>query len=261
MKHLKYYKLFESSDNFSKAGAETQWELEDGTLVKLSDIVTYLDSIKSPVIEINTDDLKDILIDTDRDPNRIEAADLNFPIIVSKYKGKYYSILDGQHRLVKCIKNGIDKVKSRILELDNCPEKFKNVFIREILENKTFAIFESSNKKFINDFIFDFGMLITMGFSQITKMGIDQKSTDELNSMMNRLRSPLINGMNYAKIIDDLNYLYKNPKILSAFIGKIRELLIYIEPRIRNFVKDGDTKNKWLIKIEKFKERYKEIVS
>lgn len=50
---------------------------------------------------------------------------------------------------------------------------------------KTYQIFESSNRKFINDFMLDFGMLITMGFSQITKMGIDQKSTDELSSMMN----------------------------------------------------------------------------
>jgi hypothetical protein len=126
---------------------------------------------------------------------------------------------------------------------------------------KKYQIFESANRKFINDFMFDFGMLITMGFSQITKMGIDQKATDELSSMMKRLREPLINGKKYSEILDDINFLYKNPKMLSAFIGQIRELLLYIEPRVLNYVNDCDTKDNWLDKIEKFKERYKQIIS
>ena len=121
---------------------------------------------------------------------------------------------------------------------------------------KEYKIFESANKKFINDFLFDFGMLITMGFSQITKMGIDQTATYELSSMMKRLREPLINGKTYAELIDNLSLLYNNPKMLSTFIGQIRELLLYIEPRVKNYVKDN-----WLEKIDKFKERYKEIVS
>ena len=126
---------------------------------------------------------------------------------------------------------------------------------------KKYQIFESANRKFINDFMLDFGMLITMGFSQITKMGIDQKSTDELSSMMKRLREPLINGKKYSEIINDISFLYKNPKMLSAFIGQIRELLLYIEPRVKNYVKECDVKDNWLSKIDKFKERYKQIVT
>jgi hypothetical protein len=126
---------------------------------------------------------------------------------------------------------------------------------------KSYKIFESANKKFINDFMFDFGMLITMGFSQITKMGTDQTASDELNSMMKRLREPLINGKTYAQLIDNLSLLYNNPKMLSSFIGQIRELLLYIEPRVKNYVKDCDVKDNWLGKIDKFKERYKQIVS
>ena len=126
---------------------------------------------------------------------------------------------------------------------------------------KSYKIFESANKKFINDFMFDFGMLITMGFSQITKMGVDQTATDELSSMMKRLREPLINGKTYTQLIDNLSLLYNNPKMLSSFIGQIRELLLYIEPRVKNYVKDCDVKDNWLGKIDKFKERYKQIVS
>jgi len=126
---------------------------------------------------------------------------------------------------------------------------------------KTYQIFESANRKFITDFLLDFGMLITMGFSQITKRGVDQKATNELTDMMKRLNKPLINGKKYSEIIDDINFLYKNPKMLSALIGQIRELLLYIEPRVKNYVKDCDVKDNWLGKIDKFKERYKQIVS
>ena len=126
---------------------------------------------------------------------------------------------------------------------------------------KTYKIFESANRKFITDFLLDFGMLITMGFSQITKRGVDQKATNELTDMMKRLREPLINGKTYTQIIDDTSLLYNNPKLLSAFIGQIRELLLYVEPRVKEYVEDCDVKDNWLVKIDKFKERYKQIVS
>ena len=126
---------------------------------------------------------------------------------------------------------------------------------------KTYKIFESVDRKFVSDFLLDFGFLISMKFSQITKMGVDEDATKELTSMMKRLREPLINGKTYFELIDNVNDLYKSPKLLSAFIGQIRELLIYIEPRIKNYVKDCDVKDNWLGKIDKFKERYKQIVS
>jgi hypothetical protein len=49
--------------------------------------------------------------------------------------------------------------------------------------------------------------------------------------------------------------------MLSGLFSQIRNLLVYIEPRIEKFVKDSDKKNIWLDKITNFKERYKNIVS
>jgi len=126
---------------------------------------------------------------------------------------------------------------------------------------KPYKIFESVNRKFISDFLLDFGFMITMKFSQITKMGIDEAATKELTSMMKRLREPLINGKKYTDLIDNVNDLYKSPKMLSALFGQIRELLIYIEPRIKKFVVEGDGKDNWLEKIKELKENYKKIVS
>ncbi len=140
MKYLKLYEDFSllitiSKENkteeidYAKKGSETYWELEDGTKITLKDIVNFLDSENIPVIDIETNKLKDLLIDVGRDPNRVEAANLDFPIIVSEYKGEFKSILDGQHRLVKSIKNGIDKIKCRVLELEKSPEVFKKIFL------------------------------------------------------------------------------------------------------------------------------------
>jgi hypothetical protein len=125
---------------------------------------------------------------------------------------------------------------------------------------KTYQLFESVNRKFVSDFLLDFGFMITMKFSQITKMGIDELATKELTSMMKRLREPLINGKKYTDLIDNVNDLYKSPKLLSALFSQVRELLMYIEPRIEKFVVDGDVKDNWLQKIQQLKEDYKKIV-
>ena len=39
---------------------------------------------------------------------------------------------------------------------------------------KTYKIFESVDRKFVSDFLLDFGFLISMKFSQIIKIGIDE---------------------------------------------------------------------------------------
>lgn len=140
---MKYLKLYENyieeetlpggdipSDEYAKSGAETAWQLEDGTILTLNQVMKFLDDEKVPVVEISTGELKHLLIDVERDPLRVDAANLDFPIIISKYNNKYDNILDGQHRLVKSVKNEIEKIKCRVLDLENCPEEFKKVFIR-----------------------------------------------------------------------------------------------------------------------------------
>jgi len=126
---------------------------------------------------------------------------------------------------------------------------------------KSYKIFESVDRKFMNEFLNDFGMFITMNLSQVTKMGIDENATKELTLMSQRLRQPIINGMNYTELTKDVNSIYKNPKMTSALVNQIRQLLIYMEPRIQKFVKECDIKQNWLSKINKFKENYKIIIS
>ena len=67
--------------------------------------------------------------------------------------------------------------------------------------------------------------------------------------------------MTYFELINDTDSLYKNPKLLSSLLSQIRELLIYIEPRIKTLVQDSDIKSKWINKIDNLKEDYKKIIN
>lgn len=133
---------------------------------------------------------------------------------------------------------------------------------------KTYQLFESVDKTFVKDFLTDFGTLISLNFSQITKMGKDENSTKELVQMMGNLRKPIINGLNYFDFLkDNINTIPNNPKLLSTVLSIVRDFLIYIEPRVKKFVIDEVAKNginykeAWLKRIEKIKNDYKLIVT
>jgi len=120
---------------------------------------------------------------------------------------------------------------------------------------------ENLNKrKNLNDLLLNYGFLTSLGFSQITKMGKDEEATKELTLMMQNIRKPIINGLSYTKLIEDINSLVNNPKLLSAVVNKIREFLIYIKPRIIKYVQDSDVKTNWLEKIQNLEKIYMEVI-
>lgn len=122
---MKYLKKYESFDQPEGTGKDSYWGKEiDGELqiITLTDILNYLDEVK----EIDPNEIKHLLIDVERDPKRIESADLNYPVILTSVGGEIKSILDGQHRIVRAIKNG-ELIKVRILNLDSAPEKIKSI--------------------------------------------------------------------------------------------------------------------------------------
>ena len=49
--------------------------------------------------------------------------------------------------------------------------------------------------------------------------------------------------------------------MLSAVFSQIRSMLIYIEPRIKRFVKDGEKKTAWLNRLADLKSKYTDFVT
>ena len=103
-------------------GLDTDWQDGDSKIT-LQDVLDIADE----PIEIDPNELKPLLIKTERDPARVQAADLEYPVVVTTLNGQYTSILDGQHRIVKALDNGVS-IKARVLNLDNAPEKFLQMF-------------------------------------------------------------------------------------------------------------------------------------
>lgn len=123
---MKYIKLFENFEQPEGTGTETFWEIEvDGEPIRvtLTDVLDYVDN----VIELDPNEINHLLIDVERDPKRVDAADLNYPIILTKKNGEFTSIIDGQHRVVKSLRDGVS-VKAKVLDIDNAPDKFVKIF-------------------------------------------------------------------------------------------------------------------------------------
>jgi len=138
-------------------------------------------------------------------------------------------------------------------------EGFKQ-FISKRSEDDSDRIIESVSQEYLIDFLNDFAFFISINLSNVVKMGNNDESTKELKSMMMRLRSPIMNGLNFFDIHKDLKK-YIGPKYISALLLQIRNLLNYIEPRINKLVKDSDYKKSWITKIDDLKNRYRKIIS
>jgi hypothetical protein len=112
---------------------DTSWKTDDGT-VTIGDVVDYLGD---SMVELDTTEVRNQVLKSrgkDRLPtrgqDRIDAANLDFPIIVLRSGGQFRSVLDGNHRLQKAADLNIEKIKAKILDLDDpkTPELFKNIF-------------------------------------------------------------------------------------------------------------------------------------
>ncbi len=129
----RYFSDLQNSRNILESvGMETYWEDGDKK-VTIKDVVKYLDSINAPVKEVDTKKIKPILIKQDyagKNKERVQKSNLDYPIIVIISKGKYKSILDGNHRAYKAISNNIEKIKLRELNLDKkeTPKIYKDLF-------------------------------------------------------------------------------------------------------------------------------------
>jgi hypothetical protein len=130
--------LYESTQE-APEGMNTFWEDGDSK-VTIKEVIKYLDSIDEPVKEVSVSKIKPILIKQDyegKNNERVQKANLEYPLIVVVSKGKYKSILDGNHRAFKAISQGEGKVKLRELNLDkkNTPQVYKDLFDYSIEPN------------------------------------------------------------------------------------------------------------------------------
>ena len=116
---------------------DTYWETEGGERVTIGEISDYLGN---ETVGVDPVKVKDQVLKSrgkDRLPvgpgitsqERVDAADLSFPIISAMKDGKHIFVLDGNHRLQKAVDHN-KPLKAKILDLDNpeIPEKYRKLF-------------------------------------------------------------------------------------------------------------------------------------
>lgn len=113
-------------------GMNTSWQ--DGDIkVTIKEVIKYLDNNSVPVKNVSLSKIKPIIIDQDysnKNKDRVNSSNLEYPIIVIKSKGRYKSILDGNHRAYKAVNSDAKTIKVRELDLDtpNTPKEYKDLF-------------------------------------------------------------------------------------------------------------------------------------
>jgi hypothetical protein len=111
---------------------DTTWS--DGKItITMQDVEKKLAELRSPVISIPVQDIKELDIHTRHEPDktpeqvastydRAMKADLKYPIIITKNNNKYDMILDGNHRLHQAVKKQHPTIQARVLDLSEVPE-------------------------------------------------------------------------------------------------------------------------------------------
>ncbi len=120
---------------------------------------------------------------------------------------------------------------------------------------------EGLTRREVIDFFLELNFFLSLNLSKVQQEALDADSLNELNIMMQNIRKPLINGKNIFELAKDINTIVNNPKMLSALLSQVKNIIEYVEPRIKKYVKDSDKKNIWLNKIANFKTGYLNIIS
>ena len=181
-------------------------------------------------------------------PNSITSSDTQ--VIMSDVDGNLYTKDDYDNFYQDYLKNNGKPLNNSEFNRENLTEVM--AFLSQINE---------ASVDEVKSFILDFGYFLSLNLAHIRQQSKDESSSKELSNMVSNFNNPIINGKNFFEIVGDVNGIIKNPKMLFGLLSKIREYLIYIEPRIEKFVKDGEKKTIWLGKISKFKDRYRSIIT
>ena len=119
----------------------TRWGGESGEKITLRDVLEYFKVNNIMPKEFDTQDLfyklsggKEVLNIIEKggeeSNKRVEAASLDYPVIVVMRDRDIDYVLDGNHRLQKAKNDGIEFIKVCVLDLDDprIPESYKMMF-------------------------------------------------------------------------------------------------------------------------------------
>ena len=108
---------------------DTSWTVGDTTITieEMEETMKHIGTIDIPITTIehmcihnNKTDITTL--------NRCNDVDLQFPIIIVEEDNEYTMILDGHHRLLKCMNNDIKFISAKVLHIGKSDNTYKMMF-------------------------------------------------------------------------------------------------------------------------------------
>jgi hypothetical protein len=130
-----YASIYKESTLGTSGEEAPSWSMEiDDKMVEITfdEVIDYIKKNNIPVTSIPVKDVFQFCAHknkTDKETlARSERSSLDYPIIVTKMNGKYTMVLDGHHRLLKAKNNNIDKIKAQVIDLNDAPSEYQEMF-------------------------------------------------------------------------------------------------------------------------------------
>jgi hypothetical protein len=109
-----------------------------------------------------------------------------------------------------------------------------------------------------DDLMANMGYFMSLNTVKIQQDAVDSNAQQELANMQQQFRQPILNGMSFFDVNRDTK-ISKNPKVAPILLKYVYDMLGYIEPRIKKYVKP-DQQGKYLDRLNQIKNDYRGAV-
>jgi len=130
-----YASMYKESTLGTSGEEAPSWSMEINdkmVTITFDEVIDYIKKNNIPVTSIPVKDVFKFCAHknkTDKETlARSERSSLDYPIIVTKMNGKLTMVLDGHHRLLKAENNNIDKIKAQVIDLNDAPSEYQEMF-------------------------------------------------------------------------------------------------------------------------------------
>jgi hypothetical protein len=133
--------------------------------------------------------------------------------------------------------------------------------INEIINSGVQGVSEARGLAQVNPYVElmqSLGFFMSMNTVKIQQDAIDSTAQRELKAMQQQFNSPVVNGKSFFEVMND-PVMFKNAKIAPVLLKYAYDMLGYIEPRIKKYIRP-DLQPKWLDLLNKLKDQYRAAV-
>jgi hypothetical protein len=171
------------------------------------------------------------------------------PLLIRKYKNGY-QVLDGHHRFWAYKLLGVKSIPAQIVP----DSDIKEISKQGVAEARGLA-----PTKPYDDLMANMGYFMSLNTVKIQQDAVDSNAQQELANMQQQFRKPILNGMSFFDVNRDMK-ISKNPKVAPILLKYVYDMLGYIEPRIKKYIKP-EQQGKYLDRLDQIKNDYRGAVA